>query len=30
MTEATKLIIKAIIRILKHAIGVLTELLKTK
>ncbi len=28
MTESAKLIIKAIVRILKHAIGVLTELLK--
>lgn len=28
MTESAKLIIKAIIRILKHALGVLDELLK--
>ena len=28
MTESTKLIIKAIIRILKHAVGVLDELLR--
>jgi len=28
MTESSKIIIRAIIRILKHAVGVLTELIK--